>query len=361
MVEFFFQLIKVYVGRENALNTTISNENWAELLEMARKQALIGVLYHAITKLPKEQRPAKPILLQWFLLAEQIKKSNEVVNHNCVTLYSRFKIDGRSSSILKGQGVALNYPTPLLRMPGDIDIWISGKNRKDVLSYLKSVAQVGSVTYHHCDFSFFKETPVEVHFLPTWMNNIFVHRKLCMYFKTIRNKEFSNEVLLPNEQNKVSIATLEFNRIYLLIHIYKHLFFEGIGLRQLMDYYYIVSQQCSDEVKENTRKAIEELGLIRFCGAVMYVLEKVFGLDKNMLIVEPNQKEGAFLLSEILLAGNFGQFDSRIDRTKNSNISFFISRTKRTLRFLRYYPSEVLWTPVFKIWHFFWRKYHGWI
>ena len=42
------------------------------------------------------------------------------------------------------------------------------------------------------------------------------------------------------EQGEIAIPTVEFNLIFQLTHIYAHLMNEGIGLRQLLDYYYVL-------------------------------------------------------------------------------------------------------------------------
>ena len=113
------------------------------------------------------------------------------------------------------------------------------------------------------------------------------------------------------------------------------------------------------ECKETT-EILKSLGMTRFARAVMYVLQTVFGMEDKYLLMDADEKEGRFLLNEILLAGNFGHHDERIKRIANERaLHVFLRRSIRNLRFIRSYPSEVLWTPLFKIWHFTWRKYHG--
>jgi hypothetical protein len=155
--------------------------------------------------------------------------------------------------------------------------------------------------------------------------------------------------------------TISFNLVFSLIHIYRHVFSEGIGLRQLMDYYYILSHSTEDERKE-AYDTLCSFGLKRFVATVMYVMRRVFNIDTSLLLCQPNQKEGDYLLAEILRGGNFGQFDDRNKHLPSENrMKRGVENVKRNLRFLKHYPSEVMWAPAFKFWHWCWRKYKGFL
>ena len=150
----------------------------------------------------------------------------------------------------------------------------------------------------------------------------------------------------------IPTPTLAFNRVYILVHIYRHLFHEGIGLRQLLDYYFVLHQGFTEEERTETMRTLRSLRMQRFTAAVMWVLQEVFAMDERYLLTDPNEEEGRFLLSEIMLAGNFGHYDERIKRSaKVTEWGLFCRRVGRNLRFLRSYPSEVLWSPCFKLWH----------
>ena len=96
-----------------------------------------------------------------------------------------------------------------------------------------------------------------------------------------------------------------------LVHIHHHLFYEGIGLRQLMDYYFLLQKtgDSSTDSINKSKKVIHQLGLDRFSCALMYVLQVVFGIERNKMLWSPSKKDGIFLLNEIMRSGNFGQSD----------------------------------------------------
>lgn len=361
MTEYYLLDLLRFTLNGKSFNHSLSNDEWKTIYELVKKQTLTGILLEGIKKLPKEQCPPKQVLLQWFTNVENIRKRNQELNRLVIKVSQKFKKDGFKSVILKGQGNALLYPDPLLRTSGDIDIWLDA-SKKDIIKYVRKYCTNEEIVYHHAEFPVMKACNIEVHFTPSWMNNYFKNKKLQKLFREFKDKQFTHEVSLPDSKEKICIPTIEFNRIYILLHIYRHLFDEGIGLRQILDYYYVLKQECSEEEKANSYKWIKELGMQRFCSAVMYMMQEVFGLESKYLICAPSVKEGKFLLDEIMRAGNFGKYDERIVRKQNeSHLHKYIRKIKRNSRFIKSYPNEVLWNPIFRLWQYCWRKKNGYM
>ncbi len=151
-------------------------------------------------------------------------------------------------------------------------------------------------------------------------------------FAEMKAQQFNNLVLLPYTytDKKVSVVTREFNLLFILSHIYKHIFFEGIDMRQLVDYYYVL-RQCEDGgERERTVKRLKSLGMMRFTRGVMFIMKEIFGLEDKFLLTEPNKKDGTFLLYEIMRSGNFGILAPVIDyRNKLKKLWFALKRNAR--------------------------------
>lgn len=357
---FFLDLVSFSVS-DKPFCHILTDDEWRLVYDLAKKQTLTGILLEGIKRLPKEQCPPKAILLQWFTHVENIKKKNQELNRLVPQLIQKFQKDGFRSVILKGQGNALLYPNPLLRTPGDIDIWLDG-NKSEIIRYVRKYCPNEEIVYHHAEFPVMKQCDIEVHFTPSWMNNYFKNKKLQQFFEESKEAQFNHKVSLPDKEGFIYVPTAGFNRAYIMLHIYRHLFEEGIGLRQLVDYYYVLKQKCTDTEKEKSRLTIEQLGMKRFCSAVMYIMQEIFGLEKEFLIFAPSEPEGKFLLEEILRAGNFGKWDERIVRQKNeTHIHKYFRKIKRNLRFIKSYPSEVIWNPIFRFWQYQWRKKNGYL
>lgn len=355
----FFELLKVVGHSRSELSRALTEEEWGAIYQQAQKQALAGVLFDVVSALPKAQQPPKALLMKWYGMALQIRRRNLQLNVTAAKVYARFRKHGFRTAILKGQGMALLYPNPLSRTCGDIDIWVEG-SRKRILKDLFGDGKRGRVLYHHTELFLPDQTELEVHFTPSWMNNFSTNYRLQHFFKRTAEAQFTHEVELPEGAGRIAVPTAAFNRVYILVHIYRHLFGEGIGLRQLMDYYYVLRQGFTEQERKATENVLKDLGMWRFVRAVMYVMQEVFGLSQENMLAEPDEKEGCFLLNEVMMAGNFGHYDRRIVRKVNESMgSRFVRMTKRNLRFWRSYPSEVFCTPLFKVWHTCWRKYHG--
>lgn len=184
MTDIFFQLISVALDKQEALSRTVTETEWAELLEMSLKQTLAGVMFACIEQLPSEQRPPKEILLRWYAFAEKIKTTNSHLNKECADITAHFSQRGMYSCILKGQGNALLYSRPEFRTPGDIDIWLwpkdieqtkgtLNKRREKIVSLIRKDGEPEHIVYHHVDYKTSRNTEVEVHFTPTWLHNPF--------------------------------------------------------------------------------------------------------------------------------------------------------------------------------------------
>lgn len=104
---------------------------------------------------------------------------------------------------------------------------------------------------------------------------------------------------------------------------------------------------------------LRSFGLAKFAGAVMCVLREVFGMPEQYMICPANEKEGRFLLNEIMLAGNFGKYDERIKKTKTQGGHAW-EKLKHNMRLVKHYPEEVMWEPGFRIYHWIWRKLELW-
>ncbi len=177
---------------------------------------------------------------------------------------------------------------------------------------------------------------------------------------TVDRRPLTVDTCLDSKQATFPVPNAAFNRVYILVHIYRHLFAEGIGLRQLLDYYFVLKQGLTESEREETLRILRSLGMMRFTRAVMWVLQEVFGMPDRYLLTSPDAKEGRFLLDEIMLAGNFGKYDERMQRAAGEGtFRWGLRKVLRNFRFVRSYPSEVLWSPIFKVWHLFWRIRHA--
>ena len=409
----FFDFLRFIVGPAKEIPDSLKEADWKEIYAIAKKQCLVGVLFDGIKKLPAEHvGMEKELLLQWMAESQMLEKANVRLSDAAIQVSEWFRKKGFRTCILKGQGNALLYPNPYSRTPGDIDIWVEGGDKR-VISFVRSISPHEKACYHHIEFPSYKGVEVEVHYRPSFLLCFWHNRKLQKYYERVKEEQFSHRVML-GEQGEIAIPTVEFNLIFQLTHIFSHLMNEGIGLRQLLDYYYVLcdfykvyqnfskthpssltlkggstafpkplSPQGTGDVTAPPRrseplrskvggpskvspncagwdrlgvlqKELKELGVWKFAGGIMYIMQEVFGMPASRLIVPPNEKYGKFVLNEVLEAGNFGRHDAR-NRFGRSQLEHNLQRIYRDMRLVKFFPAEALCEPLFRTWHFFWR------
>ena len=364
-MENFKKLLLVALGRASCLDRPFTAEEWDEIFSIAKKQALIGIMAKAMMQLPAEQMPSQKLKVRFAIIEDKVEERNALLISHIGKVAQRMKSVGLECCLLKGPGIASYYPVPEVRQSGDIDVWVLPEEHSNyfasrpsrrvppIVRKLRHHWKVGDVVYHHADVYMFEDgTALEVHFMPTWMFNPRYNRRLQRYFDSRADRQFANY----DSALGIAVPDLEFNCVYLLLHIFRHFLFEGVGMRQLMDYYYLL---CSSDAQQRQRSydLLCSIGLKRFCAGLMYTLKDYFALEEERMLCAPDRRLGRFLMHEVELAGNFGTFDPRnAVVSKDASLLFRISaRIKHLSRFLRLSPREVLWGPFFKIWQSLWR------
>ena len=361
----FFAFLKYCLGYKENMSRVIAGMNWQQLYSFASKQALLGLCFDGIERLGKEdpeelkQNPiGRELLMTWMGKAPQIRRQNMKVNMVASKLYSMLREDGLRCCILKGQGNALMYLNAYSRNPGDIDVWVNA-SREQITEYAKKHFKLGDdIRYQHIETSV-DGVPVELHFFPGIMNNPIYNVRLQKWFRRNADLQCSHIVGLPDGAGDIAIPTTAFNVVYQLTHLYHHFFDEGIGMRQIIDYYYVVNNDELLVIRDTLQKELKHLGLWKFAGAVMYVLHETLGLSEEKMIAPMDEKRGELLLAEILEGGNFGRHFTKYGGfTHQSMGKKYFLKIWRNMHFVRFYPAEALSEPIFRTWHFFWRLKH---
>ena len=481
-----FRFLRFSLGLEGEVKGLLDGRkgsfDWDACYQFAKRQTLVGVLFDGIQRLPKELAPARPLLLRWLSDSESIRRRNMRMDRASAYIYNKVCAAGFRCCILKGQGNALLYPHPSSRIPGDVDVWVMANREElrhialsltegDGSSLLESLNHIG-LTVHGVS--------VELHSTPALLNSPLHNSRLQRWLKRNADLQCSNRIALPNNAGEVAVPTLSFNIIYQLCHLFHHCFYEGVGLRQIVDYYFVLKNtdfsgntdegagntdrdevflntdftdftdrfsgntdegcfllntdctdftdsssgdfegdgcflntdytdftdrfsgntdegcfllntdctdftdsssgdfegdgcllntDCADFLDSSSgglgevdsggalvalQEELKWLGLWEFAGAVMYVLREVMGLDEKMMICAPDERRGRLLLEEIMAGGNFGHYDTR-NHFGQGALWHNIQRFRRDWRMLRFYPSEALSEPLFRVCHFLWR------
>lgn len=358
----FFELIRVAIGNAVCLSHTPTNAEWMQLYELAKKQSLVGICFAGVQRLQGQQQTlSEQLYLQWMGMAAKIQQRNEVMNVASRKIYKQLKDDGFEACQLKGQGFAALYKVKAerrelrddslelrdlsaLRQSGDIDIWVMGDEVK-TLSWAKEHGTVSRSDYHHAELEMDGMPEVELHYRPTLSRNLSRNKRLQRWFVDEDKKH-----VVYNEACGFAMPDYVFNVVLTLNHNLWHLMYEGVGMRQMMDLYFVLktlSDSPSKGEKDELLRLLKHLKLQRFAAASMWVMKKVFGLEDKYLLCDPDERQGRFLLSEIMMAGNFGRYDERMQVKADGGRWSQLKRWMlHSCRMVIHYPQEVLWTPM---------------
>lgn len=358
MNEDWIKFLQFAIKEDVVQPDSVEDIDWESLFLFMRKQSLPGVLMHGVNRLNNVKIP-RPVLMKMFVFSEKVRKRNGILFRKSVEIVERCIHDGFPCCILKGQGNAMMYPDPYVRSSGDIDVWVKGGSDK-LVEYARSRHPQAKVRYDEIAYKEDKVS-IELHPYPCIMNNPFYNRRLQNYYSCQMEVQCNHYVELPDNLGRIPTPTAEFNVIFQLAHIMRHFFDEGVGLRQLLDYFYVLRLFKKDRGDDDqgipvVQSKLRYLGMYKFAGAVMFIMKEIFGLEDEYLIVPVDERRGRTLLAEILRGGNFGQYSGL--RAHSTGGKYF-AKVWRNLHFVREYPAEALCEPVFRTWHFFWRLKHS--
>lgn len=372
-VDLYLDFLRYSLNDNLPVPSSIGKINWQGLLKFAKEQAIVGVYSRRIlfdnNDLNKcdwqGNKPGEDNVMEWMGEVAKLRKRNHLLFEKSADLAKKFHEKDFCCCILKGQGNALHYPMADLRTPGDIDIWVWQKCNKGVSTrqvvgdFVRKDFPDAKMMYLHIDYPIYNNVPVEVHFYPSILNNPLRNKKLQKFFNSQKNVVLKHIVshTIENATYSFPTPTDSFNRIFELCHIMHHEFDEGIGLRQLIDYYYLLRRGFTEEDRQHDCKLLKSFGMFRFASAVMYIMKTVLGLEDKYLLMLPDEKAGRLLLRDVISGGNFGKYNKSFSHDgKDINPKRYFYKTFHNLSLVRYYPSETLWEPLFRTWHFLWRK-----
>ena len=266
--------VKFALNPDNELPTIT---NWRVIFDFCDKQKIGGVCEPTRFEVHVEDE----VLLDWMALLIQLRKSNSMLNKRVNDYFDTLESDGLRCCLLKGQGNATMYPDPLMRFPGDIDVWID-LDKKSIDEFFIKQYPEAKQSFKHLKV-YCGDTPVDIHDTPLKLYNPFHHKRIQKWLEEKKQEQFSHRVHLTEDQDTVCVPTAKFNAVYQMGHIMLHLLDEGIGLRHFIDYYYVLKHlaDLSDEEKEEIVNTWKSTGMLKLASGVMWIEHEVLGIPKE--------------------------------------------------------------------------------
>lgn len=362
MTSLFYELVQVSIGTRTKLSYTPSATEWCEIYALSKMQAIIGISFYGVHRIyldsPEQTLSlSEQLKLKWMTEALSIQRRNETLNNQCRQLQDEFRKSGFQSTILKGQGVSSYYNKDIseFRQSGDIDIWVKGSWRA-VMTYVNSLTPNREFDKKHTHFQRFPNTIVEVHWWPSVAANPLYRKSVRSYYREQVSKQCAHLVTLSDE-TKIYAPDAKFETVHVLYHIFNHFLYEGVGLRQFMDLYFVlVNGHLNDADRKDILCTAERVGLTPFVPAVMWVLSYIFAMPDEFCIGNKDERLGLVLLKEIENGGNFGAFSKENQSVDESFAHRMKRRLQRRARLIRFNPLGVFFSPFTKISTLIWKR-----
>ncbi|MBQ7420493.1 MAG: nucleotidyltransferase family protein [Prevotella sp.] len=298
MDKLFFELIQVSTGQLDCLSRGPEPEEWQQLYEMACQQHLVGVCYRGVQLLFEfGLRAPQDLAIDWMSEAELIEERNNILNERCVKVQQRLAEKSFKSSILAGQGAACDYGETLhmLREPDGIDIYANG-SLEELMAFVKRTGQeLVASDRRMLSVQVWDDMAVHLHYRLGIGRNPMKNKVLKRWFE-------KNRKALYVKDGELTRPSAELNVVYLLVSLYWKFLYEGVSLRELMDYFFALKRMAAHEqtTKVDYAKIMDTFGMLGFSQGVMWVMQEVFGLAQEALPFASDEEKGSFILYEVM-------------------------------------------------------------
>lgn len=332
--------------------------SWRDIIHLADIETVKGILLDGISLLPKELMPDEDTVMDLAGRQNKIVQHNHVHRGTIVQIDKKLKENGITAVFMKGQMTGLRYPKPLHRQPGDIDFVVGREDSPKTLDVLETIGKVDRTLVHE-------------HHGMAWVNGVTVepHYKVHNYQRPSTDKamqemfaEVFPDKLITAEIDgyKVNIFPPTFESVFLVSHMVNHVYEEGLGLRQVIDYAMFLDK-CADKIdwlqhdESLYKMRMQRAFRIFSCICVTYL---GLPLPSQVESFSFQEKEWAKkMIEDILEVGNFGRgkYVFHHNGLKDALRNYFWV-LGRCIHLGFVCPSEARWWIISKFTRFFWKK-----
>ena len=323
----------------------VGGTDWEALHDLAYRQTVTPLVTDGINRLPKELLPAEPERLDPFLgdLMATANR-NRVLDAFIPKLFDA--LEGIPVVLVKGQSLALDYPDPERRQPGDIDLLLlpsSYETAKDILLPKATKVLDEEKEIWHQGMRF-RSVEVEIHgSISTLMS-----RKLDRKLAALLEEQFDGRPFpaVSIGGAEIPVPDADFNAVYIFVHFIQHYWSGGVGLRQLVDWMTFVTVHKRDIHPVVLEVRLKDLGLLRLWKVFTGFAQEYLGcpVEKLPLAAAPDPGKNARIWRYIRRCGNFGK---NVDRSRGEE-SYLVRKVHSLwrlvvadrLRHFRVFPQE---------------------
>lgn len=277
--EAIFEIAKYGLGKSTECRITKPVDGKI-LFELVQKQGITAIILDGINKCFEKGIKIDidfRTKMEWIGLTQQIEQRYRQYEKNIKDLGAFYREHGIRMMVLKGYGLAQNYPIPCHRPCGDVDIYLFGDQEKaDKLLQEKLGITIDKSHHHHTVFRF-KNEAVENHYdflnVHVRPSNKRIEKKLKELADLDVNDNFDDNIIFPS---------VEFNAIYLLRHCASHFASTEMTVRQILDWGFFMEKQHQEINWDEYLPYIKQEGMYRFYNLLGLFCMKHLGFDASI-------------------------------------------------------------------------------
>lgn len=357
--DLLLKLLRSALFDEKLDASALAEADWKQIFHLADVQTVSSLVLDGMGMLPSSAlKLSLDEKLVRFGKMQRMEQINSLHRSVIMKIDKALKAEGIQAVFMKGQMVALRYPNPLHRTPGDIDFVVAPEYFKRTMAVMEKLGKVdhGLVHEHH-GLAWVDGVTVEPHYKVHNYQRPSTDRAMQEMFASV----FPYKLTEANMDGyAVPIFPPTFESVFLISHMVNHVYEEGLGLRQVVDYAMFLSK-CADKIDWMRhhewlhRMRMEKAWRIFACICVEYLGLLLPSQVESFSYHE--RKWAAKMMDDILQVGNFGRgkyiFLHRgiMDAWRN-----YCWVVKRCLRLGFVCPSEARWWMISKVNRFFWKK-----
>lgn len=349
----FFELLALGVKQRQEYATIAEHYeavDWTQILQWAKEQSVIGLVVDGIDVLPPNLRPPEELYLQACAWATKIEQSNLKQNKQVAHLFDVFGEKNLAATLMKGQGGALNYPNPLRRQCGDIDLYVGHARYAKTNKLMESLGadEEGDEIIKHRSW-FLDGIEIEVH----KEMGVMAMPSHYRHFNRMLKQWYPSAIEhITIEQTTIGVAPIQFDAVFLLVHILEHLLREGISLRQPIDWLVFMNKHFEELDLGMMERDLRKTGLLRFASTLLTIGVRYMGFSDldHCFPYMPTDKQVELLLNEFMASGNFGMLKKKPKKSDPITRGFVIRKAtslvniiKRLFRLYSLARGEASW------------------
>lgn len=277
----FFALLRLAVGTDQVGSMQLEGVSWQRVYALARKHGVLAVAFDGLTKLFEQNKEfaksfPQSLKLQWINAAFHIEHRYDYSKAVCTELVDKWAEQGIKTLCLKGLAFSTYYPVPNHRECGDFDCYLMGDFEQGNRIAEQLGAKVRFDDYKHSHISY-KGLMIENHKFCTSVRGPKINKQFEVFLQELLKREDFGIRQIGN--STIYTPSPTFNALFLIKHSMVHFLYEGIKIRHLLDWAYLIKGDGENIDWGIVNEWCKKLHLNNFVDLMNATLSRYFGLE----------------------------------------------------------------------------------